>query len=61
MFARGDFGNDTPKGPMRFVLPGDTMRKYCPFAAHKRGRRFVAARFNAQDQRHRLPSSRPRR
>ena len=46
MRTRGDFGDNTAKGRMRRLLPGQTMRKHVPVARHNRSCGLIAARFN---------------
>jgi hypothetical protein len=45
MRARGDLGHYPAIGPMRLLLPRDTMRQHRALAGHERGCGFVARGF----------------
>ena len=62
MGARGDLGHDAAIGPVRRLLAGEPVREDPAVAGHQRRRGFVAAEFEAEDQRSsRSSSSRDRR
>ncbi len=53
MRARRDLGHDAAERPVRALLPGELVRQDPPVGRDQSRRRFVAARFDAEDKAHR--------